>query len=141
MASGHPLFCCVSVGGELFGALARRHFAPPHPIGNQNPAFLVTELSANPIGNQKQPFLVTELSANPIGNQKHPFLVTELSSHPIGAQKPALLVTELSANPIGNQKHPFLVTDEENCRDLFLKIKVFGNKFVYWGHAAISAVD
>ncbi len=107
MASGHPLFCCVSVGGELFGALARRHFAPPHPIGNQNPAFLVTELSA----------------------------------HPIGAQKPALLVTELSANPIGNQKHPFLVTDEEICRDLFLKIKVFGNKFVYWGHAAISAVD
>jgi hypothetical protein len=90
MASGHPLFCCVSVGGELFGALARRHFAPPHPIGNQNPAFLVTELSAN---------------------------------------------------PIGNQKHPFLVTDEEICRDLFLKIKVFGNKFVYWGHAAISAVD
>ena len=90
MASGHPLFCCVLVGGELFGALARRHFAPSHLIGNQNPAFLVTELSAN---------------------------------------------------PIGNQKHPFLVTDEENCRDLFLKIKVFGNKFVYWGHAAISAVD
>ena len=90
MASGHPLFCCVSVGGELFGALARRHFAPPHPIGNQNPAFLVTELSPH---------------------------------------------------PIGNQKHPFLVTDGENCRDLFLKIKVFGNKFVYWGHAAISAVD
>ena len=90
MASGHPLFCCVSVGGELFGALARRHFAPAHPIGNQKPAFLGTE-----------------------------FL----------------------AHPIGNQKHPFLVTDEENCRDLFLKIKVFGNKFVYWGHAAISAVD
>ena len=90
MASGHPLFCCVLVGGELFGAIARRHFAPSHPIGNQNPAFLVTELSPH---------------------------------------------------PIGNQIHPFLVTDEENCRDLFLKIKVLGNKFVYWGHAAISAVD
>ena len=124
MASGHPLFCCVLVGGELFGALARRHFAPSHPIGNQNRPFLGTELSANPIGAQNPAFLVTELSSNPIGDQKPPFLGTELSAH-----------------PIGNQKHPFLVTDGENCRDLFLKIKVFGNKFVYWGHAAISAVD
>ena len=141
MASGHPLFCCVLVGGELFGALARRHFAPSHPIGNQNPAFLVTDLSPHLIGNQNRLFLVTELPSHPIGNQKHPFLVTELSSNPIGAQNPTFLGTELSANPIGNQKRLFLVTDEENCRDLFLKIKVFGNKFVYWGHAAISAVD
>ena len=34
--------------------------ASPHPIRNQIPAFLVTELSSNRIGNQKHPFLVTE---------------------------------------------------------------------------------
>ena len=34
--------------------------ASPHPIRNQKPAFLVTELSSNLIGNQKHPFLVTE---------------------------------------------------------------------------------
>ena len=107
MASGHPLFCCVSVCGGLFGALARRHFAPSHPIGDQ----------------------------------KRLFLVTELSSHPIGNQNPAFLVTELSSHPIGDQNPAFLGTNGEICRDLFLKIKVFGNKFVYWGHAAISAVD
>ena len=41
-------------------AVARRHHALPHPIRNQKPPFLVTELSANLIGNQKHPFLVTE---------------------------------------------------------------------------------
>ena len=57
--------------------MSRRHHALPHPIRNQKPPFLVTELSANLIGNQKHPFLVTELSANPIGNQNTAFLVTE----------------------------------------------------------------
>jgi hypothetical protein len=58
-------------------AVARRPHASPHPIRNQKPNFLVTELSSNPIGNQKHPFLVTEHSANPIGNQNTAFLVTE----------------------------------------------------------------
>ena len=40
--------------------MARRHHALPHPIRNQKPPFLVTELSANPIGNQNTAFLVTE---------------------------------------------------------------------------------
>ena len=40
--------------------MTRRPHAPPHPIRNQIPAFLVTELSSNLIGNQKHPFLVTE---------------------------------------------------------------------------------
>ena len=40
--------------------MSRRHHALPHPIRNQKPPFLVTELSANLIGNQKHPFLVTE---------------------------------------------------------------------------------
>ena len=57
--------------------MARRPHASPHPIRNQKPPFLVTELSSNLIGNQKPPFLVTELSANPIGNQNTPFWVTE----------------------------------------------------------------
>ena len=57
--------------------MARRPHASPHPIRNQKPPFLVTELSSNLIGNQKPPFLVTELSANPIGNQNTAFLVTE----------------------------------------------------------------
>jgi len=41
-------------------AVARRHHALPHPIRNQKPPFLVTELSANLIGNQNTAFLVTE---------------------------------------------------------------------------------
>ena len=40
--------------------MARRHHALPHPIRNQKPPFLVTELSANLIGNQNTAFLVTE---------------------------------------------------------------------------------
>ena len=40
--------------------MARRTHALPHPIRNQIPPFLVTELSANPIGNQNTAFLVTE---------------------------------------------------------------------------------
>ena len=40
--------------------MARRPHALPHPIRNQIPPFLVTELSANPIGNQNTAFLVTE---------------------------------------------------------------------------------
>ena len=40
--------------------MARRPHALPHPIRNQIPPFLVTELSANPIGNQNTAFLATE---------------------------------------------------------------------------------
>ena len=43
--------------------MARRTHALPHPIRNQIPPFLVTELSANPIGNQNTAFLVTEFHA------------------------------------------------------------------------------
>ncbi len=80
--------------------MARRPHASPHPIRNQKPAFLVTELSSNLIGNQKHPFLVTEHSSNPIGNQNTAFLVTEFHAARSNRR------SELALRPGPSRKRP-----------------------------------